>query len=271
MHVVDGHFEDIIHFLTTRTALQGYVFQQKKGLVICTPYFTVIAGHLYKMDNDEILRKYVPEFEQGQILAGAHGGVARGHYVGCATTQKILHAGLWWRTLHQESKAYCRACDVCQWIGKPSQRDGISLNPQMTLQPFEKWAIDFVGPISPQGKTGVHYIITVTKYLTQWAKAQLVKDCTVAAMAKFLFENVLTRFGCPKILMGDLGMNFLNETINALMEEFQIYHQKSTLYHLQANGTVEEFNKILETVLTKVYNTQQNDWDLHIPTVLRAY
>lgn len=26
------------------------------------------------MGNDEILRRYVPEFEQGQILAEAHGG-----------------------------------------------------------------------------------------------------------------------------------------------------------------------------------------------------
>jgi len=35
----------------------------------------VIAGHLYKMGNDKILRKYVLEFERGQILAKAHGGL----------------------------------------------------------------------------------------------------------------------------------------------------------------------------------------------------
>jgi len=71
---VDGHFEDIIHFLTIGTMPQGYSVQQKKEPVIRAADFIVIARHLYKMDNDEILHRYVLEFEQGKILAKAHGG-----------------------------------------------------------------------------------------------------------------------------------------------------------------------------------------------------
>eukprot|EP00253_Pinus_taeda_P025684 PITA_25684 len=107
-------------------------------------------------------------------------------------------------------------------------------NPQMTLQPFEKWVINFIGPIQPQGKTGARYIITVTEYLTRWIEAQPVKDCTTVTAAKFLFEHVLTQFGCPRILMCDRGTHFLNEAINALTRNF-------------------------------------SDWDLHIPIVLWAY
>ena len=50
--------------------------------MIRTTDFIVIAGHLYKMGNDEILRRYVSEFEHGQILAEAREGVASEHYVG---------------------------------------------------------------------------------------------------------------------------------------------------------------------------------------------
>ena len=72
-----------------------------------------------------------------------------------------------------------------------------------------------------------------------------MKDYSVATIVKFLFEFVLKRFGCPKILMSDGDTHFLNETISVLLEEFQVYHQKSMSYHPQENGIVEAFNKIL--------------------------
>jgi hypothetical protein len=142
----------------------------------------------------------------------------------------------------------------------------------VTLKEFKKWAIDFVGPINPLAKrTRARYIITAMKYLTRWVEATPIGYCSIETVANFLFEHVITIFGCPRVLMSDQGMHFINNTIHAMFEEFEFHHQKSTPYHPQENGTVEVFNKILENALTKIRHVKRDDWDLKVPTMLWAY
>ena len=107
--------------------------------------------------------------------------------------------------------------------------------------------------------------------MIRWAKARAVKDCSATTAALFIFDDIITRFGFPKILMSDQGTHFINNTVEALTEEFAVRHQKSTPYHPQVNGTVEAFNKILETILINICSVKKDDWDLRVPAVLWAY
>jgi hypothetical protein len=95
----------------------------------------------------------------------------------------------------------------------------------LTLHAFEKWAIDFVGPINPPRKcTGERYIITTTKYLIRWVEARAVKDYSVTIVVCFIFDDIITMFGFPTILMSDQGTHFINKTIESLTEEFAVCH-----------------------------------------------
>ena len=75
----------------------------------------------------------------------------------------------------------------------------------------------------------------------------------------FLFEQVITIFGCPRIMMSDQGTHFINNTIQTMTEEFEIHHKKITPYHPQVNGTMEAFNKILENALNKICNVNMDE------------
>jgi hypothetical protein len=63
-------------------------------MVVRTADFSLIAGQLYNMGPDKILRRCVMEAERPLIMAEAHEGIAGGYYVGKATMQKFLIASL---------------------------------------------------------------------------------------------------------------------------------------------------------------------------------
>lgn len=81
-------------------------------------------------------------------------GDAGCHFGGKATARKVLQAGLWWPTIFKDAKDYVKGCDVCQWVGKPSRRDELPLHLVRALQPFDKWAVYFIGPISRPAAIG---------------------------------------------------------------------------------------------------------------------
>jgi hypothetical protein len=83
---IDDHFANIIQFLTTGIKPSEYTIPQKKQLVVRATDFSLIAGHLYKMGLDEILRRCVMEAKLLLILIESHEGIAGGHYVGKVTT-----------------------------------------------------------------------------------------------------------------------------------------------------------------------------------------
>jgi hypothetical protein len=66
---VDDHFIEIVQFPSTGMSPREYTIIQKKQLVVRTADFQLIAGQLYKMGSDEILRRCVMESERPLILA----------------------------------------------------------------------------------------------------------------------------------------------------------------------------------------------------------
>ena len=79
------------------------------------------------------------------------------------------------------------------------------------------------------------------------------------------------RFGCCEVIISDQGHEFVNAMQAEVYKLTGTEHCVSPAYHPQTNGLTECFNQTLQTVLVKLVNNTQNDWDGHISPVLFAY
>ena len=78
------------------------------------------------------------------------------------------------------------------------------LQPQVVLEPFEKWAINFIGPINPPSHQKVH-ILVCTDYVTKWVEAREVAKETEQMVVDFLFEEIFARYATPREIVSDVG------------------------------------------------------------------
>ena len=77
------------------------------------------------------------------------------------------------------------------------------------------------------------------------------KDASPESAAEFIYENVVTRYGCPQSLQSDNGTHFINQIIRALCKILRIKHHLPTPYYPQSNGKIERAVGTVKTMLRR--------------------
>ena len=120
-------------------------------------------------------------------------------------------------------------------MGQPNRLDEIPLQPQLVVEPFDRRALDFVGPINPSSKQKA-YILVCTDYMKKWVEVvALVKD-NDKAVIDFLYREIFTHFGVPKEIITDGQPHFVSHKFESLLQKYHIQHKITSPYHPQANG-----------------------------------
>ena len=88
---------------------------------------------------------------------------------------------------------------------------------------------------------------------------------------KFIWKNIVTRFGVPHSLISNNGLQFDNKSFRRYCCELGITNRYSTLAYPQGNGQAEVINKVIVSGLKKRLDDAKGKWVEELPHVLWTY
>ncbi|GKA70160.1 reverse transcriptase domain-containing protein [Tanacetum coccineum] len=157
---------------------------------------------------------------------------------------KAMRQGYYWPTMHSDARHEIRKCDSCHIHSSVPRLPKTNMTSIMAPWPFYQWGMDIVGPL-PEAPGRVKFVLVVIDYFTKWIEAKPLAKISGKDVKKIVWENIVCRFGIPKIIVTDNGTQFVNDPFKGWCEGLNIKQMNTAVAHPQANGLVERANKSL--------------------------
>ncbi|XP_022027130.1 protein NYNRIN-like [Helianthus annuus] len=232
--------------------------------------YEINNGVLYRKSYLGPLLRCVSPTEAKYLISEIHAGLCGIHAGPRAVVAKIHSAGYYWPGMHEDAVIELRKYRSCQKFAPQTIRPKNSLVPVTTAWPFQKWAVDIVGPFPPApGK--LKYLIVAVDYFTKWVEAKPLAKITGDNAKKILWEHIVCRFGLPLYLVSDNGTQFTDRIFQEWCTNLHIQQIFTSVAHPQGNGQVERTNRSLLDGIKKRLGHEGSSWVEELPNVLWAH
>ena len=229
-----------------------------------------ILYRLYEDDNKELRQIVVPLKYRQQVMTLAHESIVGGH-LGAKKTGDRIASSFYWPGVVSDVTRFCQSCDICQRTTPKGRISKVPLGEMPLMEePFQRIAVDLIGPIAPITDKGNRYILTIVDYATRYPEAIPLPKIEAERVAEAMFET-FCRIGFPREVLSDCGTQFTSDVMKEVSRLISLKQLFTTPYNPKCNGLCERVNGVLKSMLKKMCQERPQDWDRYLPAVLFAY
>ncbi|GJZ20663.1 reverse transcriptase domain-containing protein [Tanacetum coccineum] len=116
-----------------------------------------------------------------------------------------------------------------------------------------------------------NYASGCTGYDTQWIEVKAVATITGSQVKKFVWDNIVCRFGLLGEIVSDNGKHFSDNSFKDWCEKLNITQRFASVKHSLSNGLVERANRSLGEGIKARLGEGNKNWIEEIPHVLWAH
>lgn len=171
--------------------------------------------------------------------------LAHESHPGSVRTKQRLRQRFWWPRMEIEVESCIKDCNTCQANDKTAVTTVSPLQPvALPSGAWKQLGIDTAG-LFDRLPLEFGFAVTLADYLSKWPEVAFCTQVTAEVVCNFL-TTIFSRKGYPDVNVSDHGPQFLSSTFREFLDTRGISHRRSAIYHPQANGQMERFNRVLK-------------------------
>nr|GEU85335.1 reverse transcriptase domain-containing protein [Tanacetum cinerariifolium] len=232
--------------------------------------YELMEGILYKRSFLIPWLRCVRPLQAEYVMKEIHEGSCSMHAGPRSVVAKAIRLGYFWPTMHKDAQDMIRKCSDCQIHRPVTRHPQQPLTPITAPWPFYKWGIDIAGPFM-EGPGKVKFLIVAMDYFTKWIEAKAVATITGGQVKKFIWDNIVCRFGIPGEIISDNGKQFADNPFKDWCDKLNITQHFASVKHPQSNGLVKRANRSLGEGIKARLGVGNKNWVEELPHVLWAH
>ena len=213
------------------------------------------------------LERVVPLALRDVMIRQAHDGMV---HLGRRRTLDALRSGqLWWPSMAEDVKAFCRNCDTCAF-NKLGPHHGAMRIPPNGNRPWQVVCVDVVH--LAETASGMSKAVIFGDRFGRGVRAFAVpKGLTSEMFLNIVAFGLVPDVGLPAMMISDRGSNLISKLVDVFYDKFGIEPRRTDAHMHTGVGLVERFNASLRDMARAAYFDTKVEWDLYLPYLVMFY